>query len=427
MLGRDDRAVARVRAQIGHVHRPLVEGGVARQALAQAHPLAADRHVEPAGGGGLEHLGVRVVQQHPGGLDLEVGLHLLEEDVERQADVDRVRDRHVDAPQRLQVLQPALELRVEVGDLVRRAHPLGDVVVVQDVRTDRGVVDQVGDRALEPVPPPLGVTGAVRDPLALAGPVAQALDGVGAGGERRGVQHQLVALVDLERRRAERLAGLVGGAHLAAAVALDARVGVEDLRNAQVFEVADAEAVGVLVLQVERLQDAVRDRGEVGVRRSSARLTGAVNRCRCFERGKYGRNARIRPIAPHQPTCQPTRRPSPKPIAPASRLAIGCHGSRWPLCASRKPSPTSRKPTCSRMKTPTITESRWTPPDATASCNFTRALPGLKRGIARAEAAGEQRGPPPGRAPRTGRRRGGTGRPRGRSASNRATPAAPVP
>jgi hypothetical protein len=65
------------------------------------------------------------------------------------------------------------------------------------------------------------------------------------------VRDQLVALVDLERRRRQRLAGLGGRAHLAAAVALDAGVGVEQLREAQVLEVADAEALRRLVLEVE--------------------------------------------------------------------------------------------------------------------------------------------------------------------------------
>src|SRR5690606_17927310 len=74
--------------------------------------------------------------------------------------------------------------------------------------------------------------------------------------ERLGDEVELPALVDLQRRRRERLARAVRRADVGAAVALDAGVGVEELREAQVLEPGRAELLGVLVLEVDRLEHA---------------------------------------------------------------------------------------------------------------------------------------------------------------------------
>src|SRR5690625_1907018 len=68
------------------------------------------------------------------------------------------------------------------------------------------------------------------------------------------VQVQLVTLVDLQRRRAKRLAGHVRRAYLRAAVALDAGVGIQELRPAHVLELRHAVLLEALILEVDGIE-----------------------------------------------------------------------------------------------------------------------------------------------------------------------------
>src|SRR5690606_19253037 len=65
-----------------------------------------------------------------------------------------------------------------------------------------------------------------------------------ASGEGVAYEVEFVTLVDLHGRRAQGLARLVGRADVGAAVALDAGVGVEDLRVGEVLETRGPELLG---------------------------------------------------------------------------------------------------------------------------------------------------------------------------------------
>src|SRR5690606_3286772 len=99
-------------------------------------------------------------------------------------------------------------------------------------------------------------SGACPDRLGRDGEVDQRPRALLARREGLAYQVELVALVDLERGRGERLARLVGRADVRAAVALDAGVGVEELRVTQVLQLRSTELLGGLVLQVDRLEHA---------------------------------------------------------------------------------------------------------------------------------------------------------------------------
>ena len=75
---------------------------------------------EAAAGGVREGLGVRIEEQHDGGVDVEVGRELVEKDVEDGIQVEARSDDHVDGVQRREVLKP-------MRGLLFRLPPLRDI------------------------------------------------------------------------------------------------------------------------------------------------------------------------------------------------------------------------------------------------------------------------------------------------------------